>query len=78
MSVRGNEIIDFKPLRDIPFHFYFEIFSVCGGPKTLAPLILFNDFFFVTLGTLGHIISLGREGMRSATLILFGANFGKT
>ena len=75
-SVRENEIIDLKPLRDIHFHFYFEIFSICDGPKTLAPLILFNDFIFVTLGTLGHIISLSIAGMRLATLILFGAILG--
>ncbi len=50
-SVRENEIIDLKPLRDIHFHFYFEIFSISDGPKSLSPLILFNDFIFVTLDT---------------------------
>ena len=75
-SVRENEIIDLKPLRDIHIHFYFDIFSICDGPKTLAPFILFNDFIFVTLGTLGHIISLSIAGMRLATLILFGAILG--
>ena len=75
-SVRENEIMDLKPLGDIHFHF-FEICSICDGPKTLAPLILFILFFLcVTLGTLGHIISLSIEGMRLATLILFGGISG--
>ncbi len=73
-SVRENEIIDLKPLRDIQIN--LEIFSIRDGPKTLAPLILFNDFIFVTLGTLGHIISLSIEGMWLATLILLGAILG--
>ena len=69
--------MDLKPLRDIYFYFYFEIFSICDGSKTLGPLILFKDFIFVTLGTLGRIISLSIEGMRLGTPILFRAILGR-